>query len=64
MKLNEFIENSLLSILEDCNVVKINLITDNTGEVQKIIVEYVPKDARIESTKVKEEKYVNNIRRL
>lgn len=43
MELTKLIDNKTLS--EDCNMVTCKVFTDeDTGEVKKIVCEYVPKD--------------------
>ena len=43
MTLNYLITNSLEKILKECNVVKLSPISNEYGEVVKIIIEYEPK---------------------
>lgn len=42
MKLNDLLTNDLLTILKDCDIVKVNPISDENGNIIKIIVEYIP----------------------
>ena len=42
MRLNDLMENTLTDLLGDCNIVKVNPISNAEGVVEKIIVEYVP----------------------
>lgn len=42
MKLNDLLTNDLLTILKDCDIVKVNPISDENGNIIKIIVEYTP----------------------
>ena len=44
MKLNDIMERNLKDILSECDMVKLNPISNGGGVVEKIIVEYVPKD--------------------
>ena len=43
MRLNDIMERNLKDILSECNMVKLNPISNDGGVVEKIIVEYVPK---------------------
>ena len=43
MKLTELINKPLREVLDTLDVGKLNPITDDKGEVVKIIVEYIPK---------------------
>ena len=43
MTLNYLITNSLEKILKECDVVKLSPISNEYGEVVKIIIEYEPK---------------------
>lgn len=42
MKLNDLLINDLSTLLKDCDIVKVNLISDENGNIIKIIVEYTP----------------------
>ena len=42
MILNYFLSNDLRSILKDCSIVKLSPISDDEGNLIKIIVEFVP----------------------
>lgn len=42
MKLNDLLINDLATLLKDSDIVKVNLISDENGNIIKIIVEYVP----------------------
>ena len=42
MNLNDFLSNDLRTVLNDCSIVKLNPISDNDGNIIKIIVEYIP----------------------
>jgi hypothetical protein len=43
MKLTELMNNPLTKVLDTLEVSKLNPITDDKGEVIKIIIEYTPK---------------------
>ena len=42
MNLNGMLQTTLASVLKDCDIVKFNLISNEKGDIDKIIVEYVP----------------------
>ncbi|MGL5153118.1 MAG: hypothetical protein ACRC7N_21365 [Clostridium sp.] len=42
MKLNDLMTNKLNELLEQTNVVSVKPISDKYGNIEKIIVEYVP----------------------
>ena len=42
MNLNDFLSIDLRTVLKDCSIVKLNPISDNDGNIIKIIVEYIP----------------------
>lgn len=42
MNLNDFLSSDLSAIIKDCSIVKLNPISNDKGEIVKIIVEYVP----------------------
>lgn len=47
MNLNDMLQKTLASVLKDCDIVKCNPISNEKGDIIKIIVEYVPyKDKR------------------
>lgn len=44
MKANDFLQNSLKEILENCDISDVRMITNNeTGKIVKIMVDYTPK---------------------
>ena len=47
MTLNDLITNSLEKIIKECDVVKLSPISNEHGEVVKIIIEYTPKNSKI-----------------
>ena len=42
MKLKDLMVNPLKDLVEQCNITKVNPISDDDGNIVKIIVEYVP----------------------
>ena len=42
MKLNDLLTNDLSTLLKDSDIVKVNPIADEKGNIIKIIVEYIP----------------------
>lgn len=42
MKLTDLMVNPLKDLVEQCNITKVNPISDDDGNIIKIIVEYVP----------------------
>ena len=47
MNLNDMLQKTLLDVLKDCDIVKCAPISDENGDIVKIIIEYVPyKDKR------------------
>ncbi|WP_252214484.1 hypothetical protein [Clostridium sp. VAP41] len=42
MKLNDLIQKSLQEVLKETDVVKVSPVSDDYGNVKKIIIEYVP----------------------
>lgn len=42
MKLNDLLTNDLSTLLKDCDIVKVNPISDENGNIVKIIIEYAP----------------------
>lgn len=42
MNLNDFLSADLSTIIKDCSIVKFSPISDDKGNVVKIIIEYVP----------------------
>lgn len=42
MKLNDLLINDLATLLKDSDIVKVNPISDENGNIIKIIVDYVP----------------------
>lgn len=46
MKLNELLSKPLEDILEQCNILKLNPISDESGDIIKIIIEYVPQNIK------------------
>lgn len=46
MKLADLMNNSLSEMLCKCDVVKVDPISNDGGEIKKIIIEYVPTDTK------------------
>ena len=46
MLLNDFLSNDLDSIIKDCSIVKLQPISNDKGEIIKIIIEYIPDEKR------------------
>ncbi len=44
MNLNDMLNKPLEKILEDCNVLSIKPISDDEGNILKLIIEYAPCD--------------------
>ncbi len=44
MKLNDLMKKSLEEVLKETNVVKVTPVSDDYGNVKKIIIEYIPVD--------------------
>ena len=42
MKLNDIMTHPLSELVQQCNITKVQPISNDNGVVQKIIVEYVP----------------------
>ena len=42
MTLNDFLSSDLSTIIKDCSIVKLNPISNDNGEIIKIIIEYIP----------------------
>lgn len=60
MTLNEIYTTSISELLKYCDISKLNVISNSvTGDVEKIILEYIPKDIKQEG----EFKNVAEIRR-
>lgn len=48
MKLTDLMVNPLKDLVEQCNITKVNPISDDDGNIIKIIVEYVPHNDGLE----------------
>lgn len=48
MKLTQMISHPLKELIEQCNVTKVQPISDDNGNIKKFIVEYEPYDVKYE----------------
>lgn len=46
MLLNDFLSSDLNTIIKDCLIVKLQPISNEQGEIIKIIIEYIPDEKR------------------
>ena len=50
MKLTQMISHPLKELIEQCNITKVQPISDDNGNIKKFIVEYEPYDESSESS--------------